>query len=1187
MQQVTKYIVNELGTDQTSILSDKDQNLVKTVSVGSLPFYPNKDRVDLSFYDLNNVLIETIKDIKSYKVHGILQKDRINQIDVYPVEDTLAHGYLGDVKLTYSFFSNLFTQNVPVQTGVGFFVSEISTDRTEIRTTCLGLTDSAIKETVSFLHNRLNKQPLFSEIYLEFFDENTLCVGTNIMTEVVDGKMYVTFKIYNPLPESISEKSRFNVLSKVGDPVSFEVLREVEVLEEPVKFLRRPNFNIDVEKHDTCTTGYLNYDQLFSFPVSGSYTSLRDLADGQDVRVSVDYTDFSNFIHFSSAEERLENFRYKMELIEGYEETLKRLPTGSVEIQKVENLISGIISNFDHYERHLYFESGSEFWPKQNNVRPYTNVPVSDLDPEWWSSIIESARNYDETNPDILIEAIPFTIREDSRNEPFVVFVHMIGQHFDNEWIYAKAFTDKYRADNRLDFGISRDLVKDAIRDLGLELCESNQNLKDAFEACKEDGSYVTGSEVSVKTFNRISSGTEYQPMSQDTYRKEVYKRIYHNLPLLLKSKGTERGLRALINCFGIPDDTLTITVRGGVKVDSPTGYFGPMDGTKKSLDRVRTDCTGSLIGDPEEEEPTLHREVSVTDNRRTYSDDTHQVVLGFNLNEQPDQYFKSRLSTDGFDYDDVVGDLRNHGENYNKAFDLLRNNLLQEYEGSFRSPVAILRLVRYFDSILFRSVKEFLPARTNVSVGAVVEDSILHRNRYKGVTISSVGHTGYTEASGNVMVSHSPSDTQIVLLSGSISRVEMTGSDGGSALGCVPLSVNVETDFNTNGVTVNRTGSVPVGMNHWSTGLVTGSKPSFDDAPAYNGEYSGSQLQVSDAEVLDNPYRRGGSNTMMYEVEVRTLNYPAPLICDAVLNVRNAAYVHKYYIQTGSFINSLFSKTINENIPFEIRVPKTGTTLSAESKSIDLTVKGSIPRADRWFIGWSSGSVAGETDYFSYGFLQDSKNPSLRSERVFYNSDTNLLEDTHTVLYSDKISNRERLRVQVDNLFDCPGYLDTGTGYGYLGYGYYGEGGLVISYCIQSRYKQEDEAVWSTINSFTVRVDFEDGSSEYFTIDPYTMDPKYSEFRGCWGILVLSDVNIENKRILKFGVVSVSPKTTVSELQTHAFVYPGNIFFDADWYFGYGSSEEPGNWNYDNRKVSGYGWRLEWKDTSFNWKWL
>ena len=197
----------------------------------------------------------------------------------------------------------------------------------------------------------------------------------------------------------------------------------------------------------------------------------------------------------------------------------------------------------------------------------------------------------------------------------------------------------------------------------------------------------------------------------------------------------------------------------------------------------------------------------------------------------------------------------------------------------------------------------------------------------------------------------------------------------------------------------------------------------------------------------------------MMYGVEVRTLNYPAPLICDAVLSVRNAAYVHRYYIQTGSFTNSLFSKTINENIPFEIRVPKTGTTLSAECKSIDLTVKGSIPHADRWFIGWSSGSVAGETGYFSYGFLQDCKNPSLRSERVFYNSDANLLEDTHTVLYSDKISNRERLRVQVDNLFDCPGYLDTG-----MGYGYYGEGGLVISYCIQSRYKQEEKRIIDVI---------------------------------------------------------------------------------------------------------------------------
>ena len=31
-----------------------------------------------------------------------------------------------------------------------------------------------------------------------------------------------------------------------------------------------------------------------------------------------------------------------------------------------------------------------------------------------------------------------------------------------------------------------------------------------------------------------------------------------------MKSKGTERGLRALINCFGIPSDVLQVRVFGG-----------------------------------------------------------------------------------------------------------------------------------------------------------------------------------------------------------------------------------------------------------------------------------------------------------------------------------------------------------------------------------------------------------------------------------------------------------------------------------------------------------------------------------------------------------------------------------------------------------------------------------------------
>ena len=50
---------------------------------------------------------------------------------------------------------------------------------------------------------------------------------------------------------------------------------------------------------------------------------------------------------------------------------------------------------------------------------------------------------------------------------------------------------------------------------------------------------------------------------------KSLYKRLYHNIPYLLKSKGTMAGLRALITSYGIPDTILKISEFGGKdKVD-------------------------------------------------------------------------------------------------------------------------------------------------------------------------------------------------------------------------------------------------------------------------------------------------------------------------------------------------------------------------------------------------------------------------------------------------------------------------------------------------------------------------------------------------------------------------------------------------------------------------------------------
>ena len=45
---------------------------------------------------------------------------------------------------------------------------------------------------------------------------------------------------------------------------------------------------------------------------------------------------------------------------------------------------------------------------------------------------------------------------------------------------------------------------------------------------------------------------------------KEIWKRLYHNAPYLLKTKGTERGLRALMSCYGVPSTVLNVKEYGG-----------------------------------------------------------------------------------------------------------------------------------------------------------------------------------------------------------------------------------------------------------------------------------------------------------------------------------------------------------------------------------------------------------------------------------------------------------------------------------------------------------------------------------------------------------------------------------------------------------------------------------------------
>jgi len=182
--------------------------------------------------------------------------------------------------------------------------------------------------------------------------------------------------------------------------------------------------------------------------------------------------------------------------------------------------------------------------------------------------------NFDNNNQNNLYYSIPEYLRDDSANAPYQIFVEMVGQFYDNIWIYYKDVTEKYNADNRLEYGISKDIVADAIRDFGIKIYQNNFSIQDLYTAfiglTPQGGLFpfpnITGSLPTPSGFEYIntliSASNDYIPL--DDVNKSLYKRIYHNLPYLLKTKGTLPGLRTLITSYGIPDTVLRINEFGG-----------------------------------------------------------------------------------------------------------------------------------------------------------------------------------------------------------------------------------------------------------------------------------------------------------------------------------------------------------------------------------------------------------------------------------------------------------------------------------------------------------------------------------------------------------------------------------------------------------------------------------------------
>jgi hypothetical protein len=586
---------------------EKDLNLIPSFEIDTT--LEENSYIEYFVYTLNGEQLVENYAYDSYTIQNDGQSsltNQISQIIIDPEADLVTQGLnQGEYNTYYSFL------NKKVGTPTDYlYITEISSDRTELRLDSNTISnDTIVSDTTAFVQQR-NDSNYFIDFYLNF-GQNQLILANNIQLDNTDpADPTILIKLYEPLPTKFDIKSELWVVTLIENPLAYNIVFEEEVIEfQDSSPIQGPNFNIDLKDQINNSTDELSYNDLISSNISSSNNQLDSLLSEKDININVDYTDFENFVHFSSAKTRLENFYYKVSLIEDYSSSIAQIQSGISgptsgssavvgSIATFESQINNVIKNFDKYEYFLYYTSGSFAWPKTTSEPPYllaTTGSTAVLD--WFGSLNESnpyfggriytASIFDEDNKDNLVFAIPEYLKEDPENAPYELFVNMLGQHYDNVWVYTKDVTEKYNNDNRLDFGISKDLVADAIRDFGIKIYQNNfskQDLYTAFLGSTDGGAlfpfpFITGSLPTPTGYEYvdtlISASNDYIPL--DDVNKSLYKRIYHNLPYLLKTKGTLPGLRALITSYGIPDTILRISEFGGkdkVNVNDWDYYF-------------------------------------------------------------------------------------------------------------------------------------------------------------------------------------------------------------------------------------------------------------------------------------------------------------------------------------------------------------------------------------------------------------------------------------------------------------------------------------------------------------------------------------------------------------------------------------------------------------------------------------
>ncbi len=590
-----------------------------------------EDYIELFITDLNNNILFKNLNFKEYNT-GQNTQGLVDEINIDTLSILNSSGFFTG---RYKVHVNIQKRKIHNTTTPAFQIKEISGTRTELSLSTLEGGNTTLDSNSRNFISQIQNSTYFRDFTLNF-GNNVNITAVNIDIDKSDpSEFLLNIKLLKPLPGNITEGDKLNIVEDIIEPlvVTYD-LGSLPPVDTGIP-LRGPNFKIDIRLNSSVPTAFKSYDDVLATETTSSYQKLISKLDGYEIpeidysyvrpidSSSIDFetvtpSHFENFVHFGSATELLKNFEYKLKLIEVYNHQLQDLyniPGNTLSSVVTTNATASIldkkdkiIQGFNGYEQFLYFNSGSIYsWPKTTTTEPYLLASTTSEQAKIWLGDSNSYNNayyggqllsssvFDSQNPNRLFKLTPTFIGDRDENRPFELFCDMVGQHFDPIWTHIREYTQI--RDNSHTLGISKDLVYYALQSLGIEAFDQFEN--------EDLMSYIFGTPLIPQDTSTVITATS-EIISKQDLTKEVWKRLYHNAPYLLKTKGTARGLRALINCYGIPGSLLDIKEFGSSNPDQDKFKLytyekfnqviagDSLDGTKRGM-FIETNFSSSL----------------------------------------------------------------------------------------------------------------------------------------------------------------------------------------------------------------------------------------------------------------------------------------------------------------------------------------------------------------------------------------------------------------------------------------------------------------------------------------------------------------------------------------------------------------------------------------------------------------